>query len=135
MTVTFESMPCLLARSLYQPLSTSGAHNLKVLDHAGNDLFATPLTSTTWHRFAVQADWDNLNLGVLYSSNNAKLTTITDVLQNPTASLGATSQGGAAEHLSCIQFEKLLLVDLNHHGILPDMIRATEWHDKGHNSR
>ena len=22
-----------------------------------------------------------------------------------------------------------------HHGILPDMIRATEWHDKGHNSR
>ena len=36
-----------------------------------------------------------------------------DVLENPTASLGATSQGGAAEYLSCIQFEKLLLVDLN----------------------
>ena len=61
----------------------------------------------------MQADWDNLALGVLYSSNNAKLTTITDVLQNPTASLGATGQGGAAEHLSCIRFEKLLLVDLN----------------------
>ena len=61
----------------------------------------------------MQVDWDSLTLGVFYSSNNAKLTTITDVLQNPTASLGATSQGGTAEYLACIQFEKLLLVDLN----------------------
>ena len=25
--------------------------------------------------------------------------------------------------------------DKQHHGILPDMIRATQWHDKGHNAR
>ena len=93
----FELMPCLLAGSPFTdptgPLPASGAHNLKVRDHAGNDLFATPLTPFTWHNFAVQVDWDNLTLGVFYSSNDAKLTAVTDVLQNPTASLGAAGQG------------------------------------------
>ena len=108
----FELMPCLLAGSPFTdptgPLPASGAHNLKVRDHAGNDLFATPLTPFTWHNFAVQVDWDNLTLGVFYSSNDAKLTAVTDVLQNPTASLGATSQGGAAEHFAMHTLEKLL---------------------------
>ena len=75
------------------PFPTSGTQNLKVHDNAGNDLFTTPLTPFTWHNFAVQVDWDSLTLGVFYSSSNAKLAAVTDVLQAPTVSLGATSQG------------------------------------------
>ena len=73
--------------------SASGAHNLKVHDHGGNDLFATPLISFTWHNYAVQVDWDNLTLGVFYSLDNSLLMAIAGVLQNPTVSLGASGQG------------------------------------------
>ena len=99
------------------PLSASGAHNLKVHDHVANNLFATHLIpGFTWHNFAVQVDWDNLILGVFYSPNNPKLTAVAGVLQNPTISLGATGQGDFPKPpsvLSCIQYEKLLLVYLN----------------------
>ena len=109
----FELMPCLLAGSPFTdptgPLPASGAHNLKVRDHAGNDLFATPLTPFTWHNFAVQIDWDNLTLGVFYSSNNAKLTATINVPQNTTASLGATGQGDFLR----IQYEKMHFIYLN----------------------
>lgn len=52
-----------------------------------------PFTPFTWHNFAVQVDWDNLTLGVFYSSNDNKLKPVTGVLQNPTASFGAAGQG------------------------------------------
>ena len=35
-------------------------------------------------------DWDNLTLGVFYSSNNFKLTAVAGVLPNPTVSLGSS---------------------------------------------
>ena len=79
-------------------LSASGAHNLKVHDHVGNDLFTTPLIPFTWHNFAVQVDWGNLTLGVFYSSNNFKLTAVAGVLPNPTVSLGSSGQGDFLRH-------------------------------------
>ena len=100
------------------PLSASGIHNLKVHDHVGSYLFTTPLIpGFTWYNFAVQVDWDNLTLGVFYSSYNSKATAVAGVLQNPTVSLGATGQGDFLKQpsvLLCIQYEKLPpLVDLN----------------------
>ena len=96
------------------PFPTSGS--LKAHVDAGNDPSATPLTPFTCHNFAVQVDWDNLILGVFYSPNNPKLTAVAGLLQNPTISLGATGQGDFPKPpsvLSCIQYEKLLLVYLN----------------------
>ena len=67
MTVMFKLMPCLLAGPPYRPTLSL---RREVHDHVGNDFFATPLIPFTWHDFAVQVDWDNLTLGVFYSSNN-----------------------------------------------------------------
>ena len=65
------------------------------------------------------ADWDNLALGVFYSSNDA----VTDLPQNLTASLSATGQRDllkvcrsdelGSRVFSHALYEKLPLVDLN----------------------
>ena len=118
LTVTFESMPCLLAGSLYRPLSTSGAHNLKVHDHVGNDFFATPLIPFTWHDFAVQVD-DSTGTILPWACSIPRTTLNYGRRRRAPKphcpawlfrSMGFSKAPGV---LSCIQYEKLLLVYLS----------------------
>ncbi|EMD39595.1 hypothetical protein CERSUDRAFT_111905 [Gelatoporia subvermispora B] len=74
-------------------LPASDAHWFKVRDHALNILFKTPFTSDTWHNFAVQVDWNNRTLAVLYSQDDSLLRVVTDVEPNLSASLGPDAQG------------------------------------------
>ena len=74
-------------------LPTPDAHSFKVRDHALNLLFETPFTPNNWHNFAVQVDWNNLTLAVLYSTDGAPLKAVTKLVSNPTAALGAAGQG------------------------------------------
>jgi hypothetical protein len=75
------------------PLPAANAQSFKVLDHASNILFSTPFSEDTWHNFAVQVDWDNRTLAVLYSANGDTLKAVTKVVSNPTATAGAAGQG------------------------------------------
>ena len=74
-------------------LPTPDAHSFKVRDHALNLLFETPFTPNNWHNFAVQVDWNNLTLAVLYSTDGAPLKAVTKLVSNPTAAAGAAGQG------------------------------------------
>lgn len=69
------------------------ARSFKVRDHALNLLFETPFTLGNWHNFAVQVDWNNLTLAVLYSTDGAPLKAVTKLVSNPTAVAGAAGQG------------------------------------------
>ncbi|KAJ6624413.1 hypothetical protein B0H10DRAFT_2007130 [Mycena sp. CBHHK59/15] len=70
-------------------LPAANAHSFKVLDHALNVIFSTSFILLLWHNFAVEIDWCNRTLMVLYSINGLPLRTVTDVVPNPTATLGA----------------------------------------------
>ncbi|KAG7444055.1 uncharacterized protein BT62DRAFT_934235 [Guyanagaster necrorhizus] len=61
------------------------ATSFKVLDHDLNILFTILFTSKTWHNFAVQVDWGNLTFQVFYSTNEAPLDAVTDVMPNDSA--------------------------------------------------
>jgi hypothetical protein len=74
-------------------LPAQNAHSFKVLDHALNVLFITSCSPAKWHNFAIQVDWNNRTLAVLYSEDDAELAAVTKVLPNLTASLGATGRG------------------------------------------
>jgi len=74
-------------------LPTADAHSFKVRDHALNVLFETPFTPSSWHNFAVQVDWTNRTLAVLYSTGEAPLAVVTQPAPNLSASLGAAGQG------------------------------------------
>ncbi|KIM43056.1 glycoside hydrolase family 131 protein, partial [Hebeloma cylindrosporum] len=74
-------------------LPVQDAHNFKVLDHALNVLFSTPFTSGCWHNFAVQVDWDNRTLAVLFSKGNMPLKPVTKVVPNSSAAAGTAGQG------------------------------------------
>lgn len=74
-------------------LPVQDAHNFKVLDHALNVLFSTPFTSGCWHNFAVQVDWDNRTLAVLFSKGNMPLKPVTKVMPNLSAAAGTAGQG------------------------------------------
>jgi len=74
-------------------LPVKDARNFKVLDHALNVLFSTPFTPGCWHNFAVQVDWDNRTLAVLFSKNNALLKPVTKVMPNLSAAAGTAGQG------------------------------------------
>lgn len=74
-------------------LPAKNVRNLKVLDHALNVLFSTPFTPITWHNFAVQVDWDNNALAVLYSQDSGPLKAVTKAIPNPTHPTGPAGQG------------------------------------------
>jgi hypothetical protein len=74
-------------------LPAANATSFQVLDHASNVLFTTPFSSDTWHNFAVQVDWDNRTLAVLYSANDDTLKAVTEVVPNLTATAGVAGQG------------------------------------------
>ncbi|KAI0088591.1 hypothetical protein BDY19DRAFT_993973 [Irpex rosettiformis] len=74
-------------------LPSPGAHDLKIRDHAGNVLFRTDFTSTSWHNFAVQVDWTSRSLAVLYSADNASLQVVTQPTPNLSATGGSAGQG------------------------------------------
>ncbi|KAI0684517.1 hypothetical protein BC835DRAFT_1293033, partial [Cytidiella melzeri] len=69
------------------PLPSPDAHFLKVRDHARNVLFQTHFTQNSWHNFAVEVDWTNRTLAVLYSADAVPL----EVVQKPTPNLSATA--------------------------------------------
>ena len=69
------------------------AHSFKVRDHALNILFETPFTAHSWHNFAVQVDWTNRTLAVLYSTDALPLSVVAEPSPNLSASLGAAGQG------------------------------------------
>jgi len=75
------------------PLPVANAQSFQVLDHASNVLFTTPFSSDIWHNFAVQVDWDNRSLAVLYSANGDHLKAVTKVVPNLTTTAGAAGQG------------------------------------------
>ncbi|KAG6818561.1 hypothetical protein H0H93_003949 [Arthromyces matolae] len=74
-------------------LPAQNAHWFKVLDHALNVLFETPFTPNTWHNFAVQVDWNERTLAVLYSKNDQHLVLVTKPVPNTTAASGSAGQG------------------------------------------
>ncbi|KAF8158448.1 hypothetical protein B0H34DRAFT_797835 [Crassisporium funariophilum] len=74
-------------------LPAKGARNFKVLDHALNVLFSAPFTYGPWHNFAVQVDWDNRTLAVLYSKDASPLKAVTKVVPNLTTASGTAGQG------------------------------------------
>lgn len=69
------------------------AHSFKVRDHALNVLFETPFTPALWHNFAVQVDWTDRTLAVLYSTEAAPLAVVARPAPNLSASPGAAGQG------------------------------------------
>ena len=69
------------------------AHSFKVRDHALNILFETPFTAHLWHNFAVQVDWTNRTLAVLYSKDLAPLAVVTQPTPNLSATAGPDGQG------------------------------------------
>ncbi|OCH89931.1 hypothetical protein OBBRIDRAFT_812977 [Obba rivulosa] len=75
------------------PIPTPDAHWFKVRDHALNVLFETPFTPDTWHNFAVQIDWVNRTLAVLYSKDGSLLQAVTELEPNLSTSLGPDGQG------------------------------------------
>lgn len=75
------------------PLPVTDAHYLKVRNHALDLLFETPFTSGDWHNFAIQVDWTQLTLGVLYSTNATPLEAVTGVEDNSSTPAGAAGQG------------------------------------------
>ena len=62
-------------------------------DHALNLLFATPFAPGVWHNLAVQVDWTNRTLAVLYSADAAPLAVVTQPTPNLSAQSGADGQG------------------------------------------
>ncbi|KAF9265171.1 hypothetical protein L218DRAFT_159775 [Marasmius fiardii PR-910] len=74
-------------------LPAANANFFKVLDHNSTVLFQTPFTSSTWHNFAVQVDWNARTLEVFYSTEGDLLVPVTNVKGNPTATVGAAGQG------------------------------------------
>lgn len=74
-------------------LPAPDAHSFKVRDHALNVLFTTPFEAFTWHNFAVQVDWTNRTLAVLFSKDNAPLTVVAPPTPNLSAAAGADGQG------------------------------------------
>ncbi|KDQ49236.1 hypothetical protein JAAARDRAFT_63810 [Jaapia argillacea MUCL 33604] len=74
-------------------LPAPNAHALKIRDHALNLLFSTTFIPFTWHNFAIQVDWTNRTLAVLYSQDDAPLKAVTDVLPNLSATAGTAGQG------------------------------------------
>lgn len=64
------------------PLPAPNAHTLEVLDHAGNTLFATPFDATSWYNFAVQVDWTNRTLAVLFSEDATPLRAVAQPTPN-----------------------------------------------------
>lgn len=74
-------------------LPSQDAHFLKVRDHAGNVLFRTPFSTTSWHNFAMQVDWTNRTLAVLYSSDSSALKVVTKPTPNFSATAGPAGQG------------------------------------------
>ena len=74
-------------------LPAQDAGNFKVLDHALNVLFSAPFSPGNWHNFAVQVDWDNRTLAVLYSKDCARLKPVTKVVDNLSAANGTAGQG------------------------------------------
>ena len=75
------------------PLPASNAQSLTLLDHGLNTLFSTPIVTGAWQNFAVQVDWNNLTLAVLYSQDCADLQAVTSVVPNSKASSGSAGQG------------------------------------------
>ncbi|KAI0345595.1 hypothetical protein BDW22DRAFT_1389348 [Trametopsis cervina] len=75
------------------PLPTTDAHFLKVRDHAGDILFKTPFVYGIWHNFAVQVDWTNRTLAVLYSSDLLPLSVVKRTTPNLSTAAGPTGQG------------------------------------------
>ncbi|KAF9478220.1 hypothetical protein BDN70DRAFT_63133 [Pholiota conissans] len=69
------------------------AHSFKGLDHALDVLFLTPFTTGDWHNFAVQVDWTNRTLAILYSKNGNALKAVTKAVPNLTTAAGSTGQG------------------------------------------
>ncbi|KAL0577114.1 hypothetical protein V5O48_004867 [Marasmius crinis-equi] len=74
-------------------LPVAEADWFKILDHSLNVLFKTPFTLDVWHNFAVEVDWEELTLQVLYSTEGEPLDTVTSVVSNPTVAQGAAGQG------------------------------------------
>ncbi|KIP02987.1 hypothetical protein PHLGIDRAFT_269698 [Phlebiopsis gigantea 11061_1 CR5-6] len=89
-------------------LPSADAHEIKLRDHALDLLFAAPFTPGAWHNFAVQVDWTNRTLAVLYSADAAPLRVVTPPSPNLSAQLGADGQGDF--HFGVL---KLPLVDPN----------------------
>ncbi|KAF7798258.1 hypothetical protein EIP86_009475 [Pleurotus ostreatoroseus] len=75
------------------PLPAPNAHAFKVRDHALNVLFTTPFEASTWHNFAVQVDWTNRTLAVLFSKDDTPLTVVTSPTPNLSTALGVDGQG------------------------------------------
>ncbi|CAA7261556.1 unnamed protein product [Cyclocybe aegerita] len=69
-------------------LPAANARNFRVRNHAGQTLFESELTNGNWHNFAVQVDWDNRTLAVLYSIDCAELQPVTGVEPNESAAPG-----------------------------------------------
>ncbi|PSR73737.1 hypothetical protein PHLCEN_2v10427 [Hermanssonia centrifuga] len=74
-------------------LPAPNAHSFNVLDHALNVLFTAPFTSIQWHNFAVQVDWTNRTLAVLYSVDALPLQVVSKPAPNLSTPAGATGQG------------------------------------------
>lgn len=53
----------------------------------------TPFITDDWHNFAVQVDWTNRTLAVLYSKNGNPLKAVTKAVPNLTATAGSAGQG------------------------------------------
>ncbi|KAF8316491.1 uncharacterized protein EI90DRAFT_232053 [Cantharellus anzutake] len=69
------------------------AHHFKVLDHAGNIIFTTPMRKSHWHNFAIQVEWDAKTLAVFFSHNSEVLESVTCLVDNDSTSSGAAGQG------------------------------------------
>jgi hypothetical protein len=69
------------------------ARYFKVRNHALNLLFQTPLKRNTWHNFAVQVDWKNRTLAVLFSHDDSPLKPVTGVVGNNSTARGVAGQG------------------------------------------
>ncbi|EDR13666.1 uncharacterized protein LACBIDRAFT_308894 [Laccaria bicolor S238N-H82] len=74
-------------------LPAANAHSFKVLDHALNVIFQTSFSACHWHNFAIQVDWDNRSLAVLYSKDDDHLAAVTAVVPNLSAASGSAGQG------------------------------------------
>lgn len=74
-------------------LPAANARSFKVLDHANNILFETPFAADAWHNFAVQVDWTNRSLAVLFSRDAAPLSAVKTATPNLSAAAGAAGQG------------------------------------------
>lgn len=74
-------------------LPAENAYSFKVLDHALNVLFSTPFTPNSWHNFAIQVDWDQRTLAVLYSQDGSTLKQVTGIVPNLSAVAGVNGQG------------------------------------------